>query len=204
MTKIIVVGNNPNLRDRIERAKQRPHQGDAIQVEILEWGNISTLARKRPAAVVLDVRSPDAATIEAISRLRSKLHQPPLMLQVTPRQLRDSSWGRLFPGSEAVLFTRDTSKKEVQSRLPGLLKRARARALPSPPTQSVEPSWPEQNDRRIALIFKERDRGLAEEEQAELAQLQEIANRQANQTLRLPFDALAELEQATQRIVGHG
>lgn len=105
MSKIIVIGNDPTLRGRMEKTSRRRPAGEGFQVEYLDPTEIAGLARKRPQAVVMDVRSPSATTIDVISRLKMRTHQPSLMLQVTPRQKRDAGWTRMLPASRTVVFT---------------------------------------------------------------------------------------------------
>lgn len=200
MSQILVVGNDPKLRERLGRAPRR-RPGAGVRVEFLELTDVARLARKRPQAIVLDVRSPSAATIEVISRLRRRLHQPPLMLQVTPRQMQERvSWTQALPTSRIAFFTSQTSKKEIQ----GLLERLLEQTPPRPAASSVSPAppqegWHEQNDRRIDLIFKERDHGLIAPEKVELQQLQTELERRVDRRHTLGFEALAEWEQAAQR-----
>ena len=65
-----------------------------------------------------------------------------------------------------------------------------------PPAQAPDADWHAQNDRRIDLIFRERDHGLSDSERAELGQLQAELERRADRRRTLDFDALAEWEQA--------
>ena len=207
MSQILVVGDDPKLRERLGHAPRR-RPGVGVRVEFLELTDVSHLARKRPQAIVLDVRSPSAATIEVISRLRRRLHQPPLMLQVTPRQMQERvSWTQALSTSRIEFFTSQTSKKEIQGLLERLLEQTPPPAAASavPPTLTQE-DWHEQNDRRLDLIFKERDQGLIASEQVELEQLQTELERRVDRRHTLDFEALAEWEQAVQRVqsVGDG
>ena len=173
---------------------------EEIQVEYLEPTDIAGLARKRPQAIVMDVRSPSAATIDVISRLKMRTHQPALMLQVTPRQKRDAAWNRIFPASRMVLFTSHTSKKEVQGLLQSLLEPHSQEEISQTSSQSRQ----EQNDRRIDLIFKERDSALTALEQKDLTELQQEAGRQVNRRRTLDFEALETFNAEAKKIAGRG
>jgi len=62
----------------------------------------------------------------------------------------------------------------------------------------------EQNDRRIDLIVQERERGLLEDERAELGHLQADLERRVDRRRTLDFEALAVWEQAVQRVQAAG
>jgi response regulator RpfG family c-di-GMP phosphodiesterase len=195
MSKIIVIGIDPALRGRIE-STSRGRRAQSVQVEYLESADVAGLARKRPHAIVMDVRSPSAATIDVISRLKMRKHQPALMLQVTPQQKQDAAWNKIFPASRTALFTTHTTKKEVQGLLADLL---------TPPaqdkvSQTSPVSWPEQNDRRINLILQERDSALTASKQKELAGLQQEASRQVNRKKTLDFEALDQFKAEARKI----
>ena len=198
MSKIIVIGNDPSLRERV-RHTQRRRMGQTVQVEYLDLTNNARLAPKRPEAVVLDVRSPNKTTFDVFFQLKTMTHQPSLMLQVTPRQMRDNSWTQILP-AKTVLFTSRTSNKVFHNSLQELLTTRTASRQTTPPAESPETHWRTQNDRRIDLIFQERDRGLTAPEQAELARLQDGANRHVNRRRTLDFDALADFESEARKI----
>ena len=204
MSKVIVIGNDPLLRGRIESAShQRRRAG--VQVEYLELTDTASLARKRPQAVVMDVRSLNATTIDVISRLKMRTRQPSLMLQVTKRQKQDDAWTHILPASRTVLITPQTSKKEVQGLLDSLLGSSRShQSAASPLAQDPETVWRRQNDRRIDLILKERDSTLTTSEQKELAQLQQEASSQVNRGSALDFDALAGFNAQARKIAALG
>ena len=64
----------------------------------------------------------------------------------------------------------------------------------------AEVEWRVQNARRIDLIYKKRDHGLTDEEQAEFEHLQVAADHYVNRRWTLDFDELAELEAAARQI----
>lgn len=206
ISTIIVIGNDPNLRGRIESAShRRRHAGIGVQVEYLELTDIASLARKRPQAIVIDVRSSNATTIDVISRLKMRARQPSLILQVTPRQKQDAAWTHILPASRTVLITPQTSKREVQGLLDSLLGSPRSHQSAAPPlAQDPETVWRRQNDRRIDLILKERDSALTTSEKKELAQLQQEASRQVNRGSALDFDALAGFNAQARKIAARG
>ncbi len=62
--------------------------------------------------------------------------------------------------------------------------------------------WDVFNKRRVALIDKEFDSGLTNEEQIELQQLQVLADRQAEEFDRARLDHVARMEAAARSILG--
>ncbi len=87
-----MIGNDPSLRDLLGNTSRRPRRdGWRVDVEYLEMRDIARFARKRPQAVVMDVRVSSPITIEVISRLKMRAQQPSLMLRVTPQQKKDDA-----------------------------------------------------------------------------------------------------------------
>ncbi len=210
MSKVIVIGTDPALRDLIGDASRRSHfAGGHVEVEYLTTTDIARFARKRPQAVVMDVRVSSPIAIEVISRLKARAQPPALMLQVTSLQKQDAAWTQLLPAARTVLFTSGTSKSEARELLQSLLsapvRPTEPTALPlAPPPKSPKADWREQNDRRIDLIFRELETPLTGSEQAELAQLQQEADAHVNRTRTLDFDALNDFNAQARKLLEHG
>ena len=210
MSKIIVIGTDPALRALIGNSSHRPHHaGGSVQVEYLTLEDIAHFARKRPQAVVMDVRVSSPITIEVISRLKARAQPPALMLQVTPQQKQDDAWTRLLPAARTVLFTSGTSKSEARELLQSLLPASPRLDTPKVPSatpirKSLAATWREQNDRRIDLIFKQLTSKLTDTEQAQLIELQKQADRQVSRSRTLDFDALKDFSAQARKLAEHG
>lgn len=209
MSKVIVIGTDPALRDLIGNASNRPRfAGGHIEVEYLTT-DIAPFARKRPQAVVMDVRVSNPITIEVISRLKARVQPPSLMLQVTPQQKQDDAWMRLLPAARTVLFTSGTSKSEAWELLQSLLSASPHTDKPKVPSaasvrKSPKAIWREQNDRRIDLIFKELTGTLTDSEQAKLAELQQVADTYVSRSRTLDFAALDDFSAQAWKLAEHG
>ncbi len=210
MSKVIVIGTDPALRDLIGDASRRPHfAGGHVEVEYLTTTDIARFARKRPQAIVMDVRVSSPIAIEVISRLKLRTQPPALMLQVTPQQKQDDAWTQLLPAARTVLFTTGTSKNEARELLQSLLSAPLRPTEPTalrvaPPPKSPKAAWREQNDRRIDLIFKQLTGKLTDTEQAQLLELQQQADRQVSRSRTLDFDALSQFNAQARKLLEHG
>jgi hypothetical protein len=192
------------------------------------------LVRKRPRAVVLDARVPNPTTFGVIGKITAMSRRPPLLLQLTPSQIRDKSWSPLLTASLTNGFTRQTSKAQIHKLLEDMLvdssqqgsvlgaaSRARAtvgrqrrpvrggvqasaQLVDEPLSLDAQSAWSAKNDRRIVLILKDSEEGLGEAEQVELDLLQKEMNRKFNRRGMLNFDGLTELEVRAQQIAKRG
>jgi two-component system response regulator MprA len=119
MTRVLVVDDEPAVRDALERALRL----DRYEVETAADGQeaLDRLAERAPDAVVLDVAMPRVDGLEVCRRLREAGDRTPVLM-LTARDAVDDRVAGLDAGADDYLV-KPFALKELKARLRALLRR---------------------------------------------------------------------------------
>jgi two-component system response regulator MprA len=119
MTRVLVVDDEPAVRDALERALRL----DRYDVETAADGQeaLDRLAERAPDAVVLDVAMPRIDGLEVCRRLREAGDRTPVLM-LTARDAVDDRVAGLDAGADDYLV-KPFALKELKARLRALLRR---------------------------------------------------------------------------------